>query len=63
MMKYTIVSGVVFGLIALLQLVRAINQWPAQVGAYDVPVLFSWLAAIAAGALSAWAFCSIRNNV
>jgi hypothetical protein len=41
MLKYTVVSGVVFGLIALLQLVRAISQWPIQVATYDVPVLLS----------------------
>jgi hypothetical protein len=62
MLKYTIVSGLMFGLIALLQLIRAINQWPVQVGAYNVPVLFSWIAAIAAGALCVWAFYSIRSN-
>lgn len=59
MLKYTIVSGVVFGLIALLQLIRAISQWPVQIGAYDVPVLLSWIAAMVAAALSVWAFSSI----
>jgi hypothetical protein len=56
MLKYTIVSGVVFGLIALMQLVRAISQLPVQIGAYDVPVLLSWIAAMVAAALSVWAF-------
>jgi hypothetical protein len=58
MLKYTMVSGVVFGLIALLQLVRAISQWPIQIATYDVPVLLSWLAAIIAAGLSIWAFSS-----
>ncbi len=59
MLKYTIVSGVVFGLIALLQLIRAISQWPIQVATYDVPVLLSWIAAMIAASLSVWAFSSI----
>jgi uncharacterized membrane protein len=61
MMKYTIVSGVVFGLIALLQFVRAISQRPIQIATYDVPVLLSWIATIIAAGLSIWAFSSITK--
>lgn len=61
MLKYTMVSGGVFGLIALLQLVRAISQWPIQIATYDVPVLLSWIAAIIAASLSGWAFSLISK--
>lgn len=54
--RYAVVSGVFFTLISLLQLVRALNQWPAQVGSWQVPVLLSWVAAIVAAALAVWAF-------
>ena len=33
--KYVVVSGVLFGVIAVLQAVRALNGWPVQVGGFD----------------------------
>ena len=59
--RYAIVSGVVFGVIALMQLVRAMNQWPVQVGSFNVPVWASWIAALVAGSLCLWAFGSNRK--
>jgi hypothetical protein len=57
---YPVVSGVVFGLLALLQAVRAFNHWPVQVSTFQVPVLFSWVVAVVAGCLCVWAFRSRR---
>jgi hypothetical protein len=59
--KYVVVSGVLFGLIAALQAVRALNQWPVQVGVFNVPVWVSWVAMVVAGSLCAWAFRSRRR--
>ena len=56
--KYALVSGVVFGVVAVLQAVRALYQWPVQVGGVDIPVLGSWVAALVAGGLCVWAFRS-----
>ncbi len=56
--KYTIVSGVVFGVIALVQLVRAVNQWSVQIGSFNVPVWASWIAVVVASSLCIWAFRS-----
>ncbi len=56
--KYVVVSGVLFGVIALLQAVRALNQWPVHVGGFDVPVWVSWVAMVVAGSLCVWAFRS-----
>jgi len=56
--KYVLVSGTVFGLIALGQLIRVLNQVQVHVGAVEVPVWASWVAAAAAGAMCAWAFKS-----
>jgi hypothetical protein len=58
---YRLVSGIVFGIVAILQLVRAIGEWPVQVGSYAVPVAFSWIAFVVAGALSVWSFRSQRS--
>lgn len=59
--RYILVSGCVFGIVAIVQLVRALNQWPVQVSTFDVPVAFSWLAAAVTGSLCAWAFGSLRK--
>ena len=55
---YALISGVVFGLLALLQGVRAFNQWPVQVSTFQVPVWASWLVATVAMTLCVWAFRS-----
>lgn len=56
--KYVVVSGAVFAVVALGQTIRAINQVPVHVGSFEVPVWASWLAAVIAGSLCAWAFRS-----
>ena len=56
--KYVVVSGVLFGVIAVGQAVRALNQWPVNVGSFDVPVWVSWVAMVVAGSLCMWAFRS-----
>ena len=56
--KYVVVSGVLFGVIAVVQAVRALNQWPVHVGNFDVPVWVSWAAMVVAGSLCVWAFRS-----
>lgn len=56
--KYIVVSGAVFGVIAVLQALRALNQWPMQLGTIGIPVWASWLAMVVAGSLCVWAFQS-----
>ena len=58
--RYVVVSGVVFGLVASAQLIRAVTQMPAHVGSMEIPVWVSWVAAIVAGSLCIWAFSSRR---
>jgi hypothetical protein len=53
---YSIVSGLIFGIVALLQGARAVADVPVRVGTYNVPVFASWIAAVVAGALCIWAF-------
>ena len=55
---YAVVSGLFFGLIAIVQTVRALNQWPVQVAAVQIPVWASWIAAAVAASLCLWAFRS-----
>lgn len=56
--NYIVVSGLVFGVVALGQASRALMQLPVHIGNFEVPVLASWIAAAVAGALCAWAFRS-----
>jgi hypothetical protein len=56
--KYVVVSGIFFGLIAIVQAIRAFNQWPIQVASLQIPVWFSWVAAAVAASLCLWAFRS-----
>jgi hypothetical protein len=54
--NYAVVSGALFGVIAVLQAVRALYQWPVQIGGVDIPVWVSWVAVVVTGSLCAWAF-------
>jgi len=56
--NYPLFSGVIFGLVASLQLVRAVVGWAVKIGPFNVPLWFSWVAAIVAGSLAVWAFRS-----
>ena len=56
--NYIVVSGLVFGVIALAQASRALMQVPIQIGAFEAPVWASWVAAVVAGSLCVWAFRS-----
>ena len=55
------VSGTIFGIIAILQLTRAIYGWHAQVGTFEVPLWFSWIAVVVAGCLATSAFILLRK--
>jgi len=54
--RYVVVSGAVFGFIALAQLLRALNQVPVQAGSFEIPVWVSWVAFVLFGGMCAWAF-------
>lgn len=59
---YFILSGGLFGLIALVHLLRLVNQTPAQLGSWSVPFWLSWLALIVPGFLCIWAFRLARKR-
>jgi len=51
--KSLILASVVFGIIALAHLIRGIFGWQALVSGFNIPVYFSYLAALVLGFL-AW---------
>jgi hypothetical protein len=59
--RYVVVSGVIFGAVAVLQAMRALNQWPVHVATLEIPVWASWIAMVIAGSLCAWALRSRRT--
>jgi hypothetical protein len=56
--RYVLVSGVIFGFMALAQLYRAVMQVPVQIGSVAIPVVASWVAVVVLGSLCTWAFAS-----
>ena len=59
---YRTISGMVFGLIAIGQGIRAAMQVPVQVGTTSIPVWVSWVAVLVAGSLCVWAFRSSAEH-
>jgi hypothetical protein len=53
---YITVSGIVFGVVAVLQAIRAFCRWSVHIGTFDVPIWASWIATVIAGGLCVWAF-------
>jgi sterol desaturase/sphingolipid hydroxylase (fatty acid hydroxylase superfamily) len=53
---YEVVSGVVFAAVAVAQALRAARAWPLRIDAWSIPVWQSWVVALVAASLSAWAF-------
>ena len=45
---YLLLSAVIFGLVGIMHLLRAVNGWAFQVGTWSVPVAGSWVAAVVA---------------
>ena len=51
--KALTLAAVIFGLIALLHLLRSIFSWSARIANFDVPLWLSYIAVVVAGYL-AW---------
>ena len=50
--SYSRVAAVIFAVIALLQLFRALAGWDITLNGAAIPLWASWLAAVVAGALA-----------
>lgn len=60
--RYLTISATIFAVVAVAHLVRAIEQWPITIGPWAVPVGVSWVAALFAAALCAWAMSLLRKG-
>ncbi len=50
--SYSALAATVFGIVAILQLVRAWSGWPVLIGSVDIPVGASWVAFVGATLLA-----------
>jgi hypothetical protein len=60
---YCLLSGTLFGLVALAHLLRILSGLPIEVGGVSVPMLASWLGAVFPGALAIWALRIVRGTI
>jgi hypothetical protein len=58
MRRYEMVSGVIFTIVAFVQLIRTLLGWPVQIDLFTVPVWFSAIAFLVTGGMAIWAFRS-----
>jgi hypothetical protein len=58
MRRYEMVSGVIFTIVALVQIIRTVLGWPVQIDLFTVPVWFSGIAFLITGGMAIWAFRS-----
>lgn len=56
MRPYVRVSGLLFGLVAIGHLVRAVRRWPLLIGGHPVPVVVSLIVLVVAGGMAFWAW-------
>jgi len=56
MRRYELVSGIIFTVVALVQLTRIVLGWPVQIDLFTVPIWFSVIAFLVSGGLAIWAF-------
>ena len=55
MRTYVQLTGLIFGIIALLHATRLVFDWPAVIAGWSVPGWVSWLGILVPGALCIWA--------
>jgi hypothetical protein len=63
MRRYELVSGLLFSIIAVLQLARTLLGWAVTVDGFNVPVWFSGVAFLITASLAVWAFRSAGRRL
>ena len=49
---FSIVTGVIFAVVALFHLVRIYMGWPVMIGDWSIPMWVSWIGLVVAGGLA-----------
>ncbi len=58
--SYSRLAGAIFGLVAILQLVRALAGWPITISGIMIPLWASWIACVVAAGLAWLGFTASR---
>jgi hypothetical protein len=59
---YSRLAAIIFAIVALLQLVRAVSGWPITIGATtSIPLWASWVACVVAAVLAWFGFNASRT--
>jgi Fe2+ transport system protein B len=53
---FILTAAIIFGIVAVLHLLRAINGLPLIIGIWEAPIWLSWLAFVVAGLMSYFGF-------
>ena len=59
--SYIAISAIIFGLVAIVHLVRIVQGWQVQLGDIGVAMSVSWIALVVSGALGVWGFVVLRR--
>jgi hypothetical protein len=60
--NFFITAAVIFLIVSILHLLRAISGLPLILGVWEFPIWLSWLAFIIAGFMSYWGFKLVRKK-
>lgn len=58
---YIALTGGIFGLIAILHILRLVNRWPVDIAGHTMPVWLSGFGLAFSGLLSLWALRMLRE--
>jgi hypothetical protein len=58
---YLIVSAAIFGVVAIIHLVRALNRWAFDIGPVSLPIAASWIGFLVTAGLAIWAVRLLRG--
>ncbi len=53
---YLVISGTIFAIVAIIHLLRIVNNWALMLGPWSAPMWVSWLGTLLPTVLCAWAF-------
>jgi hypothetical protein len=59
--NFTLLATVIFAIMSVLQLIRAISGWPITIGTAEIPLWLSWIAFVILGGLAVLGFTSARR--
>ena len=60
---YLGISGVIFGIVAAIHLIRAINSWSFVIGPFAIPVVVSWIGFLLTATLCFFALRIISKGI